>query len=430
MNYQQAVDYIFNIPRFRKKTDQKAIMHLLDLLGNPQKKIKFIHIAGTNGKGSVQAFLANILMEQGMKVGSFTSPHLVSVRERFQINQQNISKDEFLHMFQHVYENAKIMEQTEYGHPSFFEFVFAMAMCYFAIENVDFAIIEAGLGGRTDTTNCITPCLSIIANIGLDHTEILGDTIEKIAYEKAGIMKQNVPVVWSKQNQCALNVLQREVEKIEINVYDTNQYTVKILKNNRSGIDFSYNYEYDKEASFQIAMLGDYQVDNCITAITAARIVCPKVTQEEVAHAIRHTCWHGRMEQLKTGLFVDGAHNPQGMTGFVQCVNKIFANEDKVLVFAVASDKDDELMVSILKEVCWKHIIITEIDNNRKIPIEESRRKYGSMSSKVEYISNNKMALERAFEIQKENKESVIFCVGSLYLVSNIIELSGGLEHD
>lgn len=421
--YDEAVEYIFHIPRYQKKTDQKGIRHLLHILKDPHLDFPVIHVTGTNGKGSVCAFLNQIGMDKGLKMGMFTSPHLVDVRERFQVDSQLMSHETFVQCFDLVLQATKQLEEDGYRPATFFEFVFAMAMVYFSREKVDYAIVEAGMGGRSDTTNVVTPVISVISSVGLDHTAILGDTLEKIAYEKAGIIKKDVPaVVNCRSNPELKSIFWNYSREIGTICHFTDEYDVRILKNSLQGIDFSVNCEYDNEDDFHIGMCGNFQVENAVTAVMAVRLLWD-CSFTSLRKSIAKTFWPGRMQQILPRFYVDGAHNDQAMIQFVSSVNTYFPNEKKILLYAVASDKDNCSMVKELDKLSFHTVIVTELQNGRKtdchLVAEMMRQEWQSTGRDIIVEKDLFQAVDRAVTMQA--KEDYVFCVGSLYLAGAVI---------
>ena len=237
--YKEAVDYILKIRRFTKKNSLKNTERLLDALDNPQNGIKFIHVAGTNGKGSVCAYINQILLTAGKSTGLFTSPHLVKINERIRINNEEISDDEFYECYTDVMQAIERLPKEEYYHPSFFEFIFLMALDAFHKAGVEYAVLETGLGGRLDATNVIrNPIITVITKIALDHTEILGNTISEIAYEKAGIIKEKIPVVFSDDNPESTEVILKRADALNADAYGVKNESAKISVKDDKKIDF------------------------------------------------------------------------------------------------------------------------------------------------------------------------------------------------
>lgn len=253
LNYQEAVEYILDVPRFTKKNPMENTKRLMEILGNPQDKIKTIHIAGTNGKGSTSAFINSILREAGYKCGMFTSPHLENIRERFRINGEMIGEEAFLEFFIEVKRAIEQMKEEGFAHPTFFECIFAIGVLSFYKNQVDYAIVEVGMGGLTDTTNCIAkPEISVITSIGLDHTQFLGDTIELIAKEKAGIIRKNVPVVFDGTKDEVKKCIMEVISEFDNEYYylseeeniDNHSFSTTILEITNKNIDFLLNNGY------------------------------------------------------------------------------------------------------------------------------------------------------------------------------------------
>ena len=270
MNYEEAVAYLLDIPKFTSKNPLTHTKELLRLLGNPQEGKKVIHVAGTNGKGSVCAYLQALLLSEGKQVGFFTSPHLVKMNERIRFNQNMITDTQFLETCEVVYEKVKEMGSEGQAHATFFEFLFAMAMVAFEKENVEYIILETGLGGRLDCTNAVErPLLTIITSISLDHTEILGDTVEKIAMEKAGIIKTGVPVIFDGSNEEAADVIRREALKKQVPCKEISKNAFKILENTRKHIAFSSTNAYYGDTTWRLSNCGLYQAMNAMLALEA-----------------------------------------------------------------------------------------------------------------------------------------------------------------
>ncbi|MDE5777469.1 MAG: bifunctional folylpolyglutamate synthase/dihydrofolate synthase, partial [Lachnospiraceae bacterium] len=226
MNYQDCVDYILSIPLFAVKLGTENLNRILDVMGHPERTAPVIHVAGTNGKGSTCSFLSSILTAKGFKTGVFTSPHLININERIRIGTEEISNDDFVAVFEEVMRVVKVVEEDGMAHPSFFEFMFLMAAVYFKKQDVDYAIYETGMGGRLDATNVVKPELCIITSVGMDHMQFLGDTIEQIAEEKAGIIKQGVPVVYFHRNFTVKDIIEKYCKKMGavLHIVEKTQY--------------------------------------------------------------------------------------------------------------------------------------------------------------------------------------------------------------
>lgn len=442
LNYEEAVTYILNVPKFTKKNPVENIKALMTELNNPQRNTKVIHVAGTNGKGSVCAFIESILNESKKTNGMFTSPHLVKINERFRINGVVISDENFTDAFDQVIKAVDKIIKKGYSHPTFFEFLFAMSMVIFEKENVEFVILETGLGGRLDATNMIeNPILTIITTVDLDHTEILGDTIEKIAFEKAGIIKPNVPVIFDGTNLEVNQIIEEVARKNEAKCYkliDKENYTriddtnfwYELLEFNDKNIDFLFKYSYDGCIRVSLGMIGEYQVKNSSLAIKAVQLLEEeKFNERVILEGVKKATWPGRMEMLLPNVYLDGAHNENGIAEFIKTV-KHFPNHKKVLLFSAVMEKSYTKMIQeICNELQFDQIVVTLLSNKRAVPLKVLQAEFEARTKSVVYaIDNVKEAFEKTLHLKTE--EGIAFCVGSLYLVGEITEIVRRIEHD
>lgn len=448
-NYMEATEYIENIPMFgpningRNKSGNDNLMDVLDRLGHPEKKIKAIHIAGTNGKGSTAQFTASILCARGYKVGVFTSPHLVKINERISIHENcideagthivanDISDDDFADCYNIV--RKRVDENIRGGGLmlSYFEFLFAMATVYYEKYMPDYVIYETGLGGRLDATNVIKPVISAITSIGLDHTKYLGSSIRDIAWEKAGIIKEKVPVVYNTGEAEADMVIEAQAELMKaqaINVakteYIINEFTDKT-------IDFSIYNRYYKYNNLNLSgSLGLYQVDNAMTAIEICNTLFfgKAIEHEVIQEALDMFFWPGRMEKIADDIIIDGAHNPDAMERFIESVNGLYESREKKLLFAVAGDKDYEPMIKqICEKLKLKEVYVTSLDSDRGISSEYIAglfrmylaRQPEGREVNVYFDDDIQNAFHKGASSVKENG-GILFCVGSLYLIGGI----------
>lgn len=429
MKYCEAVNYINNIPKFTKKNSLEHTKKLLEAMGIHQEKFKIIHVAGTNGKGSVCTLLSNILVSINKKTGLFTSPHLVDINERIKINNIQVTDEEFMRGFDKTYEVIKSLTCDDFTHPSFFEFLFIMSMYIFKLMNVEYIVLETGLGGRLDATNSIdNPILTIITSIGLDHTEYLGNTLEKIAWEKAGIIKKNIPIIYFDSNELSSNVIEKvAAEKLSRSIsVKRSQY--KILKKTNKSVDFYSLCGYYLKETFTIPYIAEYQIDNTMLVLSAVIYLNEKfstnekqfISIEKLKYNILNTRFEGRMEEISNGVFLDGAHNEPGIKEFVKTFNNYPAAGKKSILFSVVSDKDFDSMVCAICNTKVDTIYITHINSSRGLDmksIEDHIKKY-SKDIKVVVISDVSQAYEAAIENKAEN--DILFCVGSLYLIGEI----------
>lgn len=441
MNYEEAVDYILNIPKFTKKNPMNNIRALMKELGDIQNNRKIIHVAGTNGKGSVCAFMSSVLGQAGKTNAMFTSPHLIDMNERFIINGEKVSNEVFTDAFNLVKKSINSIVEKGYSHPTFFEFLFAMAMVIFEQEGVEYAILETGMGGRLDATNMVeNPILTVITAIGLDHTEILGETIEQIALEKAGIIKPGVPLVFDGTNEVSCRVIEeiattnkckfyKLINKENVNKENENEFYCEILEFSDKNIDFLLNYGYYGCISVSIGLIGEYQIKNSALAIQGIKTLNLGIEDSIILEGIKKTKWPGRMELVMPGVYLDGAHNADGIHEFINTVRH-FEDSKKVLLFSAVIEKDYKLMIeNICKNLKFESIVVTSLNNKRAIPVEILQVEFEKyVNCKVCGIKEVINAFNKALSLKAE--EGTLFCVGSLYLVGDIKGIIRRLEND
>ncbi len=424
LNYNEVVNQLFSMPKFTKKNDLNNTRHLLNMLNRQKRDLKIIHVAGTNGKGSVCAFIANVLKESNINFGLFTSPHLIKVNERIKINNEEIDNDKFVNAFCEVKKHVEEMCTNGFNYPSFFEYIFAMAMYIFYESDVEYVILETGLGGRLDATNSLFKKeLSIITSIGLDHTEILGDTIEKIALEKADIIRKDTPVIYNSSDIIVKSILEKKINEIGAVGYSISKDNYKIKKNYNKYIDFCVNCEYYVYDNVKILMKAKYQVENAILSMLALNILMKnenKISHETIKSGISTTIWEGRMEEVSHNIIVDGAHNIDGIKRFIESINDFYKNNTKTLIFSVVNDKDYTKMIRLLcEEVNFNNIIITQLNSNRGVlapTLSKIFKQY--TNANIEETITIEEAIKLSKKLSKE--EEIIFCAGSLYLVGEI----------
>ena len=421
MEYSEIKAFLNDTPQYGETTGVERAGKLLELLGNPDKNLKIIHIAGTNGKGSVCSYIDDILKKSGYKTGLFTSPHLVTIRERIQVDGELISREDFTQYFNKVYETARANNLKL----AYFDFFFGAAMLYFDKCKVDYVVLETGLGGSLDATNAVhNPLCCVITTISLEHTAILGDTIKKIAEQKAGIIKQGVPVVYADDNE-ASGVIEDIAHSKNSYCYGVSPQQYQIIKNfNGWGdcIDFSLHNEYYINNCLRLATPAIYQVENVSIAITVCRLLKHlyhiDIKDSAIVDSAGSHIWQGRMEKLTDNIYVDGAHNPQGIQSFVNSVNGMYADStDKAaLLFSVVSDKNFEQMISILCGCkVFARIAITVTGGIRHLDKEYISAAFKRHTDiEVEVYDSAKEA------VLALKNEPMVFCTGSLYLVADI----------
>lgn len=429
--YEEAAAYIEEIPKFTKKHTLEHTKTFLKRLGNPAADRKIVHVAGTNGKGSVCAYLQAILMAEGKRTGFFTSPHLVSVNERIRVDNIQIDNETFLKVFRKVLKIVRQMVEDGIEHPSYFEFLFGMGMTAFAETDVEYIILETGLGGRLDATNAIdNPALAIITSISLDHTAILGDTIEKIAGEKAGIIKPGVPVFFDGSSKKAAEVIKAKASELGVSCREVTKNAYEIQEVHRKYIAFSRRSAYDKDVIFQVPMCGCYQAMNAELALEALEYLLAgeEIHMDRWKEALAELHWEGRMERVGAHITVDGAHNPGAMEAFVESVKALDESErgEMVLLFSAVSDKKYDQMIEYLCEnLDVKAYVVTQIEDERGVSAEELADVFRRYTDRPVYCKERlEDAVRTAMNERGETGE--IYCLGSLYLVGMMKKLLAG----
>lgn len=391
------------------------IKTLLEILGNPQNNIKIIHVAGTNGKGSCSAMLASILKSEGYKTGLFTSPHLLSYNENFTINGENISDKHLASLIKKI----KPLTLTMNEKPTEFELMTAIALLYFKEECCDFVILEVGLGGKLDSTNVITsPLLSVITKIGLDHTKYLGNTIEKIAYEKAGIIKNKVPCILMSQCKEVENIIKSICLQSKSTLYISEPKEIKALDITIK--DSTFNYK--NISNLTLPLVGTHQIENAtlvLKIIEVLQTLGVNISNTSVKNGFINTQWPGRFEIVdKSPLFiVDGAHNIDGINTLTSTIGTLFKGQKLIFIIAVMKDKDYKNMIS--KLVPYAHSFIAVSPNTSRAlnakELHDCIKSY--FKGNVYHFNNIQEAVCKAYEIS--NKNPICYC-GSLYVVGKI----------
>lgn len=374
LTYEEVLDRIEHQRRFGNRPGAEVSALMLEKLGRPQQDMSVIHIAGTNGKGSVSAFLCSILKEAGIRTGMFTSPHLVDFRERICVDGQMISREE-------VTKLGNMLLEEDFGTvPTMFDYCLAMALLYYRDRQCQAAVIETGLGGRLDSTNAIgVPEVTVITKIGYDHMAILGDTLDKIAAEKAGVIKKGTKLVMESQEQEAMEVLLKTAEKEEVTepkIADIRDVTECRYENGRQ------YFSYKKYKNLEMAMLGVHQYENAAAAILAAEIflrdrgISENQAEYYIREGIRKTRWEGRMEILNTDpfLMVDGAHNGNGVAALAESLCTLFPGEKFHFVMGVMADKNYEEMIEELLPLALDFKTVT-VESERALTAQELSEK-------------------------------------------------------
>lgn len=428
MNYEEALKYISDTYKFGSKLGLENIKKLTELLGNPQDKYKIIHIAGTNGKGSTSNMTHDVLMASGYKVGLFISPYLQEFTERIQINKNHIDKESLGRITGLIKEKVDIMVKEGYNHPTEFEIVTAIGFKYFEEQNIDFLVLEVGLGGRFDATNAIsTSLISVIASISYDHMEYLGDTLEKIAYEKAGIIKENSDVVVYPQDQNIIDVVCEQAKLKNSKVHLTNKENIQLIDTNIEGQTLTY---LDKSVfnleKFKINLLGEHQIYNCLTVLKILEVLKEKgynITEDSIKNGLLSCKFAGRFEIIQKDpiIILDGGHNINGVEYFSKAIKKYFGDKKIILFYGMLKDKKPEIVVDYLIDISKEIYTLTPNNPRSMSAIDLAELIKGKNSTiKVEALSSYEEILPI---IKNANKDECIACVGSLYLIGDIRSL-------
>ncbi len=416
MTYQEAVDYILEIPKFTKKNPLEHTKEFLRFLGNPEQCFRVIHVAGTNGKGSVCAYLDAMLRAEGKSTGLFISPHLVKVNERIVINGTPITDTSFLEVFQTVMEAVQRMEDEGRQHPTFFEMLFGMAVTAFAQTGVEYAVLETGLGGRLDATNAVEhPVCSVITSIGMDHMEILGDTLDKIALEKAGILKPQVPVFYFESTDISDHVLEERAAQLEIFCKKIGKNAFENLRIEHKNIAFSCTNAYYGNTPWLLHNTGLYQAENAMLALEVMQHLFGESGRPGMwRNALAQVTWEGRMEEILPGIYIDGAHNASAMERFAESV-KAQGQHRKAVLFSAMQDKDYEGMAACLcRNLDADYYVVTEIPNSRAADARSLAEVFARYTRQPVVVRDSFMDAWDYLRIHQEGRR--IYCLGSLYL--------------
>ncbi|MGC8492328.1 MAG: bifunctional folylpolyglutamate synthase/dihydrofolate synthase [Syntrophobacteraceae bacterium] len=419
-DFQRSLDYLYGLQKFGIKFGLNCTENLLARVGDPHRKLRFLHIAGTNGKGSTAAILSRILVEHGVRVGLYTSPHLVRFTERFRIDEQEVSAERILQVFEKI---RAVLDESQ--PPTFFEMVTAMAFLYFAEEEVDLAIIETGMGGRLDATNVITPEVCVITNVGFDHQEYLGSTLSSIAREKAGIIKKGVPVVSGVSQPAAQGIFKTACMEKSAPLYRFKS-DFRVRRNAKGsfrykGLDFEL-------PSLSVNLKGPHQVGNAALALAALEVLERKhlvlLRPHLIRNAMQEVRWPARLEVLGNNptILLDGAHNPQGAESLRDALRETFPYKKLHLVIGIMADKD---ILGILRRLLplAETAIFTKPVYARAANPEEIRKMARPYIQRCYVISDPASAIEEAKHLA--GPEDLICITGSLYFAGEVKQLFG-----
>ncbi|WP_077214140.1 bifunctional folylpolyglutamate synthase/dihydrofolate synthase [Bacillus dakarensis] len=418
-NYEEALHWIHSRLRLGIKPGLKRMEWMMERLHHPERKIKAVHIGGTNGKGSTVTYLRCILQEAGYKVGTFTSPYIVEFNERISTNGVPISNADLVEIANAVKPLADELENSDLGGPTEFEVITAMSFYYFACVNkADIVLYEVGLGGRFDSTNILQPLLSIITSIGLDHTNILGETYGEIAFEKSGIIKGGIPVITGVKQEEALKVIEEQAEKKHAPIYRLGRhFSFKDHESLLFGESFTFFDENLKIEDLTLSMLGRHQIENASLAVMAALLLKEYFTieEEQIRNGLKQAYWPGRFELISTSpiIVMDGAHNEEGIQSLVEELNKRYRDKSIKIIFAALSDKKLDNMIHRLDKVADE---MTFVDFEYPRAAKAESLFEISTSKKKFFKSDWRQAIKEG--VRSVTEDGMLVITGSLYFLS------------
>ena len=420
MTYEEALEYIHGTHKLGWKLGLQNITNLLDMMGNPHKKLKFVHVAGTNGKGSAVAYINRVLVESGYKTGMFISPYIERFTERIQVNGREIPEDDLARITEMVKHNVDEMLKKGLEHPTEFEIVTAIGFQYFYECQCDVVVLEVGLGGRFDSTNVIdTPLVAVITSISYDHMNILGDTLPKIAFEKAGIIKNGGDVVlYSPQDREAEKVIEDTCRERNSRLHKTDFRKIRAVSHDIDGQTFDYG-DYK---NLKIRLLGPHQPKNAAVAIEACKVLAEKgynITDDTIRKGLKNAEWPGRMEVVcRNPVFlIDGAHNTDAIKVLAEALELYFPDKNKIFIMGVMKDKEYKEMIKIIAPLADKFIVLTP-PNERALPAVELAKIIRNYCKNVIISDTIDGSINTALQIYTEN--DVICAFGSLYYIGEI----------
>nr|WP_304081721.1 folylpolyglutamate synthase/dihydrofolate synthase family protein [Mitsuokella multacida] len=428
MNYQEAISYLEGLKIFGIRLGLTRIERLLELLDMPQDRYRTIHVTGTNGKGSVSAMVEGALRRSGIHTGFYSSPHLVSYTERIRVDGQNISEQDFAEGMTVIRAKIEMMLAEGAECPTQFEVLTALGFYYFAKCQVEYAVIEVGLGGTLDSTNVITPEVSVITNVTMEHADKLGGTLQSIAENKAGIIKEGVPVVTAAKGE-PLEVIRALAEAKNADIFVAGEdFCSQFLScdGRTQKLEFTSELLGIDHEPYELHLLGVHQVENSAVALMTIRLlhnIDDRITMKTVTEDLRLVSWPARFERLDLGqqdIVIDGAHNPAGMKALRESLDGIFPAEERVLLLGILKDKDIDTMLDILLRPN-DTVVVTVPQSERADSASDLLRRVAPAVQHVEAFENNTEALNRALELA--NGEKLLVIAGSLYLVGGVRQM-------
>ncbi len=431
ITYSKAEAFLYELRLFGTKLGLANITRLLDLLGSPQNKLFFVHIAGTNGKGSVSAILNATLTSAGLKTGLFTSPHLVSLRERFKINNHSISPQSFTRHFIRV-KNALDQLNEQRIYPTFFEVITAMAIDYFACQGVEVVLLETGMGGSFDATNVVTSDISVITTVALDHCKYLGTTIEAIARDKAGIINPGSLFVTGSEEPSALSVFEEVCRSKDVPMTVSSMQHINLKKRTDSGMIFDYDDGDLSLSDIKTNLVASYQLKNCAVALQVIQEIMrrkqfDKSWFEQALHGLKQVKIKGRFQiiQRTPPIILDGAHNPAAMLALKETIADVYPGWRVHLLLGILADKDYQQMCGIIAPVADRIDCIT-VPSGRSLPagtLAECCRQYAPEEIQVEAVTSANKVIDQFNDNYTRSDKTVLLICGSLYLIGDVLAL-------
>ena len=408
MNYTETLNFIHSFKGNGRRPQLERMHWLLKQAGNPQTHFPTVHIVGTNGKGSTTSYLQNILTKSGYQVGTFTSPYITRFNERISINGTEIPDKDLVSLVAKAQVILNDLEEhTNFDRPTEFELVTLLMFLYFDLKQVDIAIVEAGIGGRLDSTNVLLPELVICTSIGFDHTETLGNSLLDIANHKAGVMRENTPILLGRVSTEVEHFFNQKSHNLQapLAVIDKE---IQLLPKDNQAIQISYDHW--ESPNLKLPMLGQHQENNAGLAVTAAHLLAQtfsKITDKSIQEGIEETHWPGRSEWIGNNIYLDGAHNPQGIASLKQVLKDNFANRRVHILFAGLRRKP---LADLLEELKDYDITVTSFDFFEALPLNEYPQHFKRVADYKDWLA----------QAESANSDDLFVVTGSLYFISEL----------
>ena len=408
MNYTETLNFIHSFKGNGRRPQLERMRWLLRQAGEPQSHYPTVHIVGTNGKGSTTSYLQNILTKSGYQVGTFTSPYITRFNERISINGTEIPDKDLISLVAKAQVLLNDLEEhTDFGRPTEFELVTLLMFLYFDLKQVDMAIIEAGIGGRLDSTNVLSPELAICTSIGFDHTETLGNSLLDIANHKAGVMRENTPILLGRVSAEDEHFFNQKSHDLQAPLAIIDRKIQLLPKDNQT---IQISYDHWESPNLKLPMLGQHQENNAGLAVTAAHLLAqtfPKITDKSTQEGIEETHWPGRSEWIGNNIYLDGAHNPQGIASLKQVLKDNFANRRVHILFAGLRRKP---LADLLEELKDYDITVTSFDFFEALPLDDYPKDFKRAADYRDWLA----------QAESSDSEDLFVVTGSLYFISEV----------